>query len=336
MNENILEIQGLIEELTLVSKGQSTKFSGEDMESKLRDKMSELFGVEKPDFLDIQASPNKGLFYKFVGVALGDVSSDNLAKALPFAEVIDTEWGDVNEFFIENVDLYDIVTVAKGNGNTRRQRLVDGRLVVPTEACSIKIYAPFKQFLAGRINWSKMLTKMSDSYIKHIRELTYLAFYNSTPVGGNSAFNVNIAGPFDIEKAYELVDHVQAENMDSNVVIVGSRQSLRKFTPIVSTEQANKDMYESGIYKSAEGYTLVALDQMHIKSTYNFLLSNKQVMIIPADLGSIVKIVQEGKPIVTSNNIGDNADFSIEHMFYREVGVSVVTGAKYGKLTWAS
>ena len=336
MNENILAVQNLMSELTLASTGQTTKFSVVEMETKLKEAMVTLFGKEKVSPQDIEASPNRGLFYQFIAKAVAETGSNKIGKDFSWAEVIDTEWGDENVFYIENSKLYDVVTIAKGNGNVRRQRLEDSTLTVATEACAIKIFAPYKQWLAGRIDWSKMLTKIADSYSKHVKELTLLAFYGSTPVNGNAAFNRAIAGAFDEDIAYEIVDHVQAENQNSDVIIIGTRIALKQFAPLIATEQANKDMYENGVYTTAEGYNLVVVDQMHIKNTYDFLLSNKQVMIIPGDLGQIVKIVQEGSPIVASTPLGQNADMSVEHLFYREIGVAVVTGAYYGKLTWTA
>jgi hypothetical protein len=132
-----------------------------------------------------------------------------------------------------------------------------------------------------------------------------------------------------------MVDHVQAENIGSEVVIMGTRQALRKLAPVIATDEANRDMYQNGFYTTAEGYKLIPVDQMHVKNTYTFLLSNKQLMVVPMNLtNGFVKVLQEGTPIITNKALGENADGSVEYMYYSEMGVAVVTGTKFGKYTW--
>ena len=57
-------------------------------------------------------------------------------------------------------------------------------------------------------------------------------------------------------------------------------------------------------------------------------------MIVPGDIGSLVKILEEGDGIITNKGVGDNADLSVEYTYYRHVGCAVVSGRKYGKYTF--
>lgn len=334
MNENLQIIKDMMIDLEAASKGESTKYSQVDLEKKVRVEMVKFFGKENPSILEVDRNPNSGMFFEIIEAFVGARATDQLAADLPFAEIITQGWNETTRFEIENSDLFDVCTIAKGNGNIRRQRIENGYLTIPTEAKGIKIFDSFKRFLSGQANWTKMMTKVVASYVQHVKELTWTAFYAVAPVNGNATFNVNDAGGFDLDNVYTLVEHVQAENMNSDVIIVGTRSALKNLTPVIATEQANLDMYNNGFYKTAEGYNLVPVDQMHVKNTFTFLLSNKQLMVIPADLGSLVKIVEEGVPIITNKGIGDNADFSVEFMYYREVGVGIVTGRKFGKYTW--
>ena len=335
MNENLLMIKDLVVEIDSASKGMSTKYSQTDMESKLRGQLLELFGKENPSYLEISRNPNAGAFFAIMEETLEDATSRALTTQLPFAEIKNVNWGDQPRFYVENTDFLDVVTTATGNGNIRRERLDGKYFVIKTEAKGIKIFDNFKRFLAGHVNWAQMIQKVADSYVKHVRELTWTALYSSAPVNGNSVFNKNDAGGFNIETVFELAEHVGAENSNSEIVFMGTRQALRNLAPIISTDEANKDLYELGYYKTAEGYTLIPVDQMHIKNTFNFLLSNKQIMVLPADVGSIVKVLEEGTPIIKEKSIFDTEDMSIEYLFYKEVGVGVVTGRRYGKYTFA-
>jgi len=335
MNENLKAIKDLIDEIDLASKGMSTNYSMQDMNKKLKEQFVAIFGKENPNYMDMKRSPYTGEFFAIIEEAIQSDVENSVAEELPFVEYRNIAWGDSISFDVENSDLFDVYSIATGNGNMIRQRLENGKFSVVTEAYGIKIFENFKALLAGRIDWAKLKDKVALSYSRYVKQLINLAFYNSTPVNGNPTFNIHLAGGFDVEQAYELADHVQAENGNSDVVIVGTRQALRNFTPVIATEQANKDMYEKGFYETAEGYKLVVLDQMHKLGTYDFLLDNKQVMIMPVNADDkIVKVVQEGTPIITDAPIGKNEDYSVEYKFYVEVGVAIVTSTKYGKLTW--
>lgn len=335
MNENMVIIKDLLAEIDSASQGMSTKYSQADMETKLRGQFVELFGTENPSYLQIARNPNAGQFYAIMEEVLEDATSRALTLALPYAEYKNANWGDSPRFEVENTDMFDVVTIASGNFNIRRQRLDSKFFTIATEAKGIKIFDSFKRFLAGRVNWAQMIQKVANSYVKHVRELTWTALYASAPVNGNAVFNVNDAGGFDIESVYTMAEHVGAENMNSDVIIMGSRQALRNMAPIIATEEANTELHKNGYYTTAEGYKLVPVDQMHKTNTFEFLLSNKQLMVLPADVGAIVKILEEGTPIITDKGIGETMDGSVEHMFYKEVGVAVVTGRKYGKYTFA-
>jgi len=336
MNENMKVIRDLMVDIDSASKGMSTKFSQDALEATLRAEIVKVFGKENPSLIEVKRNPNSGAFFEVMEEFIGNAGTAALQLAIPFAEFKSIGWGDENRFEIENADLFDVITLAKGNANIRRQRLENGYMSIPTEAKGIKIFENFKRFLSGRVNWVAMVQKVTASYVKHVQELVYTAFYASTPVNSNAKFNVNEAGALDKDNVYEMVEHVQAENQNSDVIIMGTRLALKALTPVIVTEEANKQMHELGYYKTAEGYSLVVVDQMHVANTYEFLLSNKQFMVIPADLGGLVKIMEEGTPLIIDTPIGKNADMSVEHMFYREVGVGIVTGRAYGKYTWTN
>jgi hypothetical protein len=336
MNENIQVIRELIEDINSASQGMTTEFSQRDMEAKLREQFTALFGTANPSYQDLKRRPVEAAeFFALMEEFIATDASLKIQKELPWVDYRNTAWGDEAIFEIENGDLFDVAVIAKGNGNLRRQRLENGELRIPTEAVGVKIFENFKRFLSGRVNWAAMITKVSNSYVKYIRDRVYTAFYAVAPVNGSTVFNVNDAGGFNIESVYTLVDHVQAENQGADIVIIGTRQALRKMAPIVSTDEANRDLYEKGYYTSAEGYKLVPVDQAHVAGTFNFLLSNKQLMVAPMTTEGMVKVVEEGTPIIEDMPLNAKGDMSKEFLYYREVGVAVVTGTKFGKYTFA-
>lgn len=334
MNEKLQIIRELMEDINSSSNGMTTEFSQADMEGKLKEQIVALFGKENPTYQDIKRSPYSGEFFALLEEFIGASASATIQKELPWVDYRNTAWGDETVFEIENSKLFDVAVVAKGNGNLRRQRIENGKIVVPTEAVAVKIFDNFKRFLSGRVNWTAMVQKVSASYVKSIRDRVYTAFYAVAPVNGSAVFNINDAGGFALQSVIDLVDHVQAENQGAEVVIVGTRQALRTLAPVIATDEANRDLYEKGFYTNAEGYKLIPVDQAHISGTFTFLLSNKQLMIVPMAAESMVKVIEEGTPIIEDMPLNIKGDMSKEFLFYREVGVAVITGTKFGKYTW--
>jgi len=333
--ENLQVIRELMSDIDKASKGMSVKYSQADMEDKLREQMVAIFGKTNPTILEVERNPLGGTFFTLLEEFVGNANMTALAERFPYARVVNVNWGDQMTFEIENADLYDTITVASGNFNVRRQRLENGLVTIPTKAYGIKIFENFKRFLSGKVNWTAMISKVSTSYIKHVQELIMTAIYASTPVSGSAIYNVNDAGGFNKDNVYEMVDHVQAENMGVEVIIMGTRLALKNMTPVIATDEANREMHQNGVYTTAEGYKLVLVDQMHVKNTDTFLLSNKQLMVAPMDvINGLVTIVQEGTPIITNKSIGENNDNSVEYMLYTETGVGIATGRKYGKYTF--
>lgn len=335
MNENLVMIKELMEDINLASKGMSTKFSANELEGKLKEQIVALFGKDNPTYQDIKRNPNSGAFFALLEEFIGTAGSALLAETIPFAEIRNEAWGDDTVFEIENPELFDVVVVAKGNGNTRRQRIDNKFVRIEKDAVSIKIFDNFKRFLSGRVNWTAMVTKVAQSYVKDIQERVMTAFYSVAPVNGSAVFNVNDAGGFAIQSVRDMVDHVQAENQGAEIAIVGTRQALLKLAPVIATDEANKDLYEKGYYTTSEGYKLIPVKQMHTKNTFTFHLSNKQLMIIPMTEEKMVKIAEEGTPIIEDMPLNVNGDMSKEYLFYREVGVAVVSGTRFGKYTWS-
>ena len=334
--ENLLMIRELIQDIDSASKGMSVNYSQADMETKLKEQMVELFGKENPTSMEVARNTNGGAFFAILEEFVGNANRTALEARFPYARLVTVDWGDKMTFEMENSDLYDVITTSVGNSNIRRQRLDNNYITIDTIPYGIKIFENFKRFMSGKTNWANAIGKVSQSYVKHVQTLIVSALYASTPVNSNAIFNVNDAGGFILASVYTMVDHVQAENMGMEVVIMGTRQALKALTPIIATEQANLDMYQNGYYTTAEGYKLVVVDQMHVGNTFNFLLSNKQLMVVPMDLqNGLVTIVQEGTPIITNKGMGDTVDMSVEYMLYTETGVGIATGRRFGKYTWA-
>ncbi len=336
--ENIQAIKELMYDIDNASKGKSANFSTvQDLDKAMQNALVEFFGSQDITTYQIATHPNRQAFYNVVTEFLRDTLPVSLTEAMPFMEQRNIAWGDEANFIVENPDLFQVVTTATGNGVVKRQRIEDGLVTVTTQAKAIRIFENFKRAISGRARWSEMIAKVRDSYIQYVKELVLTALYASTPVNASATFNVHDSGGFSMASLRTLRDNVQAGNQGADVYYVGTRTAVAELAPITgkASQEANDDFYKQGYYTTAEGDRVVPLSPLHKANTFDMLLSNKQIFVMPVGASGMVKHVTQGTPLFFNKEIGANADMSVEFLMYVEDGAAVVTTTRYGKYTWA-
>lgn len=329
-------LQDLIRDMGEAEKGMSTKFSAVEMESALRAAIVDIFGTDKITAKELRR-PEAYKFFEVIETYIMNRTSETLEKELQIAEYKNVGWGDKNEFILENPELFDVLVTAVGNGNVRRQRIEDGSVSISTEPRIIRIFENFKRFMAGRTNWTLMIEKVAQSYVKSIKEEVWAALYGAVSAGGSTVYNVaEVGGAVDLDNLDELIDHVQAANNGVDVVLMGTKAALRKIVGTTVAEVAIEDVYKTGVYQFYNGTPMLPIAQMHLANSDTFALDNETVFVLPMGGEKMVKIVEEGEAIIGNFRPEDNirGDMSAEYVYYREVGVGIVTATKFGKYTW--
>lgn len=329
-------LQDLIRDMDVAEKGMATKFSASEMEVALKNAITDIFGTDKITNKELRR-PEAYKFFEIIETYIMARTSETLEKELQIAEYKNVGWGDKNEFILENPDLFDVLVTSVGNGNVRRQRIEDGSVSIATEPRIIRIFENFKRFMAGRTNWSAMIEKVAQSYVKSIKEEVWTALYGAVSAGGSTVYNVaELGGVVDTDNLDTLIDHVQAANNGADVLIMGTKAALRKLTGSTVAEIALEDVYKTGVYQFYNGVPLLPIAQMHKANSDTFLLDNEKVFVMPVGSDKIVKIVEEGDAIIGNFSPEDNirGDMSAEYVYYREVGVGVVTTTKFGVYSW--
>lgn len=329
-------LQDLIRDMGEAEKGMATKFSAPEMESALKEAIVDIFGTDKITAKELRR-PEAYKFFEIIESYIMARTSETLEKELQIAEYKNVAWGDKNEFILENPELFEVLVTAVGNGNVRRQRIEDGYVTLATEPRIIRIFENFKRFMAGRTNWTLMIEKVSQSYVKSIKEEVWAALYGAVSAGGSTVYNVaEVGGAVDTDNLDTLIDHVQAANNGADVAIMGTKAALRKIVGTSVAEIALEDVYKTGIYQFYNGVPLLPIAQMHAANSDTFLLDNEKVFVLPMGMDKIVKIVEEGEAIIGTFKPEDNirGDMSAEYVYYREVGIGVVTTTKFGVYSW--
>ena len=307
-----------------LAKGQvEQNFSAKDANTVLRKAFLDEIGTETIDFNTYRE--NKYKIFRLIQETITPIINDRLEETMGrFAEVRNVAFGDSIVFDIDNPELFEVATIADGTGNLRRQRIDNGRLEVAMGTFGVSIYEEFYRFLSGRINWGQLVDKVVRSYERKIAEAVNEALY-----GSYSSIDAELkySGTYDEEELIDILQKVEA--LYGSAMVVGTKAALAKLKPDYVGD-ADKAAYNSlGYVGTFRGYDTVALVQSFKAQTYEFNLSNSDLLILPATSDKFVKIVTEGTAIVLDHQ-NTQGDLSIEHTFIQKAGVAVGLTEKYG------
>lgn len=308
--------------------GKTGTFSAEASEDVLRKALiAANGGSDKLDYKSMRR--NKVEIFEIIEETLTYLISEGLEGQFgEFAEVRNLAWGDTAEFIVPNKDLFKVAVVSDGNGNIRRQRIHDnGKLTVDVNTKAIKIYEEFHRFLAGRIDWASLVSKVQQSYNMKVAEDIYTTVYDSfstlTPTYGISA-------AYSEAVLTELAQHVEAAAGGSGVVILGTKIALAKVAPSNVSENMKEARNNFGFYGRVNGFDLREIKQGHKIGTDDWIIDNNFLMVIPLIGDKFVKIVNEGTAIFKEDTTGNNADMSMEYSFIMKSGIATLPVTKFG------
>jgi len=297
-------------------------YSVQDANTVLRKAFLDTIGTDKIDFNTYRK--HKYDIFEIIQETITPIINDRLEETMGnFAEVRNIAFGDSLVFDIENPELFEVAVIADGTGNIRRQRIDNGKLPVEMGTFAVKIYDEFYRFLSGRINWGQLVDKVVKSYERQIAQAVCDALYSYDKIDAELKYS----GSYDEEELVEICSKIEA--LYGNAMIVGTKAALSKIKPeYVSND--DKGTYNAighlGVFR---GYKTVALTQSFKPQTYEFNLSNSDLLILPASGEQFVKIVTEGESIILDEQ-NTKGDLSIEHTFIQKAGVAVGLTNKYG------
>lgn len=314
-------------------KGSTGNFSADETEHALREQLNTLLGAEKNPR---RALRNNG---KKIFTVMEDILDVLITEGLEdqFNEFVDyrnVNYGDKPIFMVDDYHLFNVATIAAGNNNIRKQRLERSGLSVPTAYKGVAIYEELERFLAGKVDWNKLIAKVQRSFNAQIA-----TDINNALVAGYSALNApyKVTGAFDLTNFNTLVQHVEAAS-DRKAMVLGNRTSLQKVSPAYVAyggqmiEQRNQDAF----FKVIDGTTFAELRQSHVPGTDNFAISN-MLLVLPTGEEKIIKLVLEGESEIVEANAGQNqnSDDSVEYIFKKKYGVAAIASSRFGVMTLA-
>jgi hypothetical protein len=309
-------------------KGTTGQFSNAQASETMRKALMELNGGS--DKIDYKAfRRNKVAIFEIIEETLAVIVAEGLSAQFDqFAEVRNLAWGDTNVFHIPNTDLFQVATIADGTSNLRRQRLDSNEVAVGVGTYGVKIYEELHRFLAGRIDWVGMVSRIAKSYNQKIANDVYSAIYNSYSA---------LTAPYGVSAAYtqdaliDMAQHVEAAANGDSALIFGTKKALSKVAPSNLSDNMKDRMNSMGYYGEIAGYQMREIKQAHKAGTDTFAVNDDFLLIVPTSMDKFVKIVNEGTAlIVDGSNDNSTADMSMEYTYVMKSGIAVLKTHKYG------
>ena len=308
-------------------KGNVEKFSVKQSQEALRQALIEANGGST--VLDYKALRNgKGAeVFAILEEIIPVLIAEELREDDFFMSMVDyrnVAEGDMNEFLVEDSNLFVVAKAADGTQAIRRQRLGGvNPITIPTELRIVRIYEELNRILAGRVDFNTFIGKVSESFRRQMLDEIF-ALWNAASandMGGPVYFPA--AGSYSESAMLDLVSHVEAAAGGKQATILGTKKALRNLQESIMSDGAKDELHNLGYYGKFFGTPCVAIPQRHKVGTTAFVMPDNILTVIAGD-DKPIKVVREGEGLVHMNDPFDNMDLTQEYLYGEKYGMGIV------------
>jgi len=320
-----------------VAKGHVQKYSLDEANETLRNAFADLAGFSKDGSGRIDYKTfrrHKIEIFEIIEEVITEVIEEGLRDQFSnFVEYRNLNYGDTNVFRVPANNLFRIALISDDNGNLRRQRLKDGQeFTVQVAPYGAKIGEDFYRFLAGRVDWMELMQTLSKSFQVDLTNRIYDAIMGSYGIY-NATYHETFTNPPTEDQLVEKVMHLQARTGE-NVVVYGTKLALRKLAPNATSDAMIDARNRVGYYGTIAGIELREIPQAHKIGTDEFAIDNNFILLLPESGDRMVKVVNEGQPIIQDQQAGKTADMMQEYMVMNRFGIAVICSKAFGFIKW--
>lgn len=314
-----------------VVKGKPENYSKEQGLEAMRNALIEINGGTTLGYKQMRDGAHNGLF-ALIEEIIPRTVVEGLQGDEMFTSLVDfrnVAEGDEPTFVVEDVNWYDVSTVAPGVRGLRRQRLGGASTkTIHTEMHGVRIYEPLRRLLAGRVDFNEFINRVGESYRQKVLNDIYTCWagLTSDDLDGTAFFPA--AGSYDEGTVLDVIQHVEAAS-GKQAIIMGTMKALRNLAPSIQGLEYKSDMYNMGYAGKFFGTPVIKTPQRHKIGTHDFIFPDDTLHIIATD-SKPIKMVYEGNSIIKLTDALDNADMTQEYEFYDMYGMGVVTSCNDG------
>lgn len=310
--------------------------SREQANDVIRTELVEILGTTTPTPRQMRTHANE--VFSILEVTLDQRISEgweNNTFFQQFVEYRDLSLGDKNEFYVEDKTMLVVSEVADGHWNLHKQKLdIGDTFPVEVRTYGAKVYADFLRYLAGRVDFVALINKIEEAMKFKIATELYVNFMSTMDY---LPAEFKHTGSISEDEILDIIDHVRTSNGYAPIVIAGTRKALKALTGTYSGANSylvsermkdQRNMY--GELDMWEGHQLLEIPQVHTPNTFDFMLNDNRLMILPANVKPI-KFVREGNSMINENlDPTRNMDMSLEYTFITRFGIACIFNRFYG------
>lgn len=251
------------------------------------------------------------------------------------------------DFYTDDDVFLSVAKAGESHHDHTIQRIGGGKkFSIETARYAVKVGEDINKYIAGQVDWSKFVAKITEAYIRKIQTMIFgevdnIASQMTVTTGfiGSGALTAANKGDFD-----DIISNVSYANNGAQVVIMGSKSALKKITGMANVswgaEAQKSNIMTTGNLGLYEGVSLVEIPNRFADKTFNqsrMVFNNNKLLIMPVigDEGKFVKFVDEGDTEISEITDRDSK-YTSDLMTYevqRRFGVGVVLGRQIGQWT---
>ncbi|PWT35140.1 hypothetical protein DKZ29_06275 [Limosilactobacillus reuteri] len=250
------------------------------------------------------------------------------------ADIRTVNLGDKPLFECESPEMIRVGRIAAGTNDMRRQTIVGSRFTIDTEWYGAAVYAEYDQFMAGDINWNKLVDRVAQGFINHIQSKIAEALTASYTTLGT---DMKISGVATLDQIVKLAQRVQVKS-SKPVAVYGTKAALSKIAEMANVQLYSGSMKDelntNGFLGIVRGLKLIEIPQAFKANSDRFALDDTKVLILPEG-EKIVGVVVEGNSRTVEPENTTRNDFQMGFETMEKLGVGVLQLKVYGMATVA-
>lgn len=311
-------------------KGSVEKYSQSQANETLRKALLDMNGGStKIDYRAIRDGKCQGMF-SIIEAIVAVTTWDELQENDFFNALVDARnvaLGDEIVFDVEDSTLFFVDQIADGTQALRRQRIADTtQIPVPTIVHGIRIYEELSRILAGRVDFNKLIDKVSTSVREKILNEVYTLFMGATAadLGGTAYFPA--AGSYNEDTLLDVIQHVEAAAGGRPATIIGTKKALKPLKDSLLGPDGKNIADMQGYVGKFYGTDTICVPQRHKVGTSSFVFPDNILTVIAnGDNNKPIKLVYEGDPLIIQRPASLNMDLTEEFFLQERWGTALST-----------
>lgn len=324
-------------------------YSANDTQTMIRNQFDRILGLKYKEATPMKRRQAWRDHGKEIASLIEDVIVDKMnsgwnsgnTRFMDLVEDVNIAAGNKNEFYVNDNSLLQVSKFAGDHHDVIRQAVRPGKsFAIETSAHVIKVYADFKAFQLGTIDFADLVDKMYKSIEADRYAALFTAFMSmdkSLPTDMILETAVTEATKDDILAHAEAV----AAATGYEVMFVGAETAIRKLQSTINYNMFSDNMKDERNQKGSlgnfEGYACLPLTRVNKPGTRESVFTaedNKKIYIVPIDPEfKPIKRVNEGDVVYYESGMdGLKKDMTVDAELTYWEGIGIVINELFGEI----